>query len=152
MAVITGDLSGFPDALVNNRWVKELNISNQGNGLKDTSIAGEKSASIKDKILDHVEFSGEVPIDSQFGQNIGYELDSPLVARGRQDFVKFTGDNVSEKAQELASLMTEEYPPGVEFSIDGLSMEQLAKLLGGIGKKLTVHLQPENYQSRNMLI
>lgn len=136
MAVITGDLSRFSDALVNNGWVKELNVSNQGNGLKDISIVEAETASAKDKVLDYIELSGEAPLDPQFGQNIGYELDSPLVAGGRQDFVKFTDDNVSKKAQELASLMMEEYPPGVEFSIDGLSMESLAKLLGGIGEKI----------------
>lgn len=136
MAVHTGELSRLPDALVNNGWVKEWNISNQSNGVKDSSIVGEKMASKKDKVLDRVELNGEMPIDPQFDQNIGYELDSPLVAGGRQDFVKFTDDNVSKKAQELASLMTEEYPPGVEFSIDGLSMESLAKLLGGIGKEI----------------
>ena len=36
---------------------------------------------------------------------------------------------------ELAAQMTE-YPVGVTFSLDGLSMEQLAELVGGIGKDL----------------
>lgn len=135
MALITGELSRMSGASGNNGWVKELNISNQSRGIQDASSMKEETASIKGKGVDHIEISGVVPLDPQFGQNIERALDSQFVVRGRQDFVSFTGGEVSKKAQELAALMAEE-PTGVEFSIDGFSMEQLAELFGGIGKEI----------------
>lgn len=124
MALITGELSRMSGASGNNGWVKELNISNQSRGIQDASSMKEETASIKGKGVDHIEISGVVPLDPQFGQNIERALDSQFVVRGRQDFVSFTGGEVSKKAQELAALMAEE-PTGVEFSIDGFSMEQI---------------------------
>lgn len=135
MGLIIGELPRLPDALVNSGWVKEVNIPNHDNGPQDNPIVGEKLESLKGTVLDHIDLSSAIPLDPLFGKNIEYNLDSSFVVKGRQDFVAFTSGNVSEKAQELASFMTE-YPVGVEFSMDGLSMEQLADLFGGIGKKL----------------
>lgn len=135
MALIIGELPRLPDALVNSGWVKELDVSNQGGAQQGNPVAGEKLQSLKGTALDQVDLSKAIPLDSQLGQNIQYDLDSPLVVKGRQDFVTFTDENVSEKARELAARMTE-YPTGVSFSIDGIGMEQLAELFGNIGKDL----------------
>lgn len=135
MPLIIGELPRLPDALVNNSWVKELDVSNQGGGQQTPTVAGEKLQSLKGMKLDQVDLSKAIPLDPHFGENIQYDLESSLVVKGRQDFVEFTGGNPSEKAQELAALMTE-YPAGVKFSMDGLSMDQLAELFGGIGNKL----------------
>lgn len=135
MPLIVGELQRLPDALVNTGWVKELDVSNQGGGQQTSTVVGEKLQSLKGVKLDQVDLSKAIPLDPQFGENIQYDLDSSLVVKGRQDFVEFTDKTVSEKAQELAARMTE-YPTGVKFSIDGLSMDQLAELFGNIGKDL----------------
>ncbi|HIS65571.1 MAG TPA: hypothetical protein IAA83_09420 [Candidatus Avoscillospira avistercoris] len=135
MPLIVGELPRLPDALVNTGWVKELDVSNQGGGQQTSTVVGEKLQSLKGVKLDQVDLSKAIPLDPQFGENIQYDLDSSLVVKGRQDFVEFTDKTVSEKAQELAARMTE-YPTGVKFSIDGLSMDQLAELFGNIGKDL----------------
>ena len=135
MGLIIGQLPKLPDELVNNSWVKTIEISNQGGSQQD-DVFGEKLEGLKSgRILDHVDISGAIPLDPLFGKNIEYDLDSSFVVKGRQDFVSFSDGNVSEKAEELAARMTE-YPVGVAFSLDGFSMEQLAELVGGIGKDL----------------
>lgn len=136
MGLIVGQLPRLPDTLVNNSWVKELDLSNQS-GTQQDGFAGVKlELSVKPgQVLDHVDISGAIPLNPQFGENIEYHLESSFVVKGRQDFVAFSGGNVSVKAQELASLMTE-YPPSVTHFINGLRMEQLADLVGGIGKEV----------------
>ena len=135
MGLIIGQLPRLPDELVNNSWVKTIEISNQGGSQQD-DVFGEKLEGLKPgQILDHVDISGAIPLDPLFGKNIEYDLDSSFVVKGRQDFAAFSGGDVSEKAEELAAQMTE-YPVGVTFSLDGFSMEQLAELVGGIGKDL----------------
>ena len=135
MALIIGELPRLPDALVNNGWVKELDRSNQEDAQQSQAVVGEKLQSLKGTALDQVDLSKAIPLDSQVGQTIQYDLDSSFVVKGRQDFVTFTDGNVSKKAQELAAMMTE-YPTGVRFSIDGIAMDQLAELFGNIGKEL----------------
>lgn len=135
MGLIIGQLPRLPDELVNHSWVTEVNISNQG-GIQQDDTVGEKLEDLKPgQILDHIDLSGAIPLDSHFGKTIQYDLDSSFVVKGRQDFVAFSAGEVSEKAQELAAQMTE-YPAGVAFSMDGLSMEQLADLVGKIGKEM----------------
>lgn len=135
MGLIIGQLPRLPDELVNNSWVKEIDISNQ-NGVPQEPSGSAKLEDLKPgQILDHVDISGAIPLDPQFGKNIQYNLNSSFVVKGRQDFVAFSGSNVSEKAKELAGQMTE-YPVGVAISMDGFSMEQLAELIGGIGKEI----------------
>ena len=135
MGLIIGQLPRLPDELVNNSWVKTIEISNQGGSQQD-DVFGEKLEGLKPgQIIDHVDISGAIPLDPLFGNNIEYDLDSSFVVKGRQDFVAFSGGNASEKAEELAAQMAE-YPVGVTFSLDGFSMEQLAELVGGIGKEL----------------
>lgn len=135
MGLIIGQLPRLPDELVNNSWVKYMDVSNQGDTPQDSSV-GEKLEGLKPgQILDHIDISSAIPLDPQFGNNIQYDLDSSFVVKGRQDFVEFSDGNISEKAKELATQMTE-YPVGVAFSIDGLSMEQIADLVGNIGKEV----------------
>ena len=135
MGLTVCELPRLPDELVNNSWVKYLDVSNQG-GVQQDSFVGEKLEGLKPgQVLDHVDISGAIPLDPQFGKNITYDLDSSFAVKGRQDFVEFSNSTVSEKAKELAAQMTE-YPIGVEFSIDGLSMEQIADLVGNIGKEM----------------
>ena len=135
MGLTVCELPRLPDELVNNSWVKTIEISNQGGSQQD-DVFGKKLEGLKPgQILDHVDISGAIPLDPLFGKNIEYDLDSSFVVKGRQDFVAFSGGDVSEKAEELAAQMTE-YPVGVTFSLDGFSMEQLAELVGGIGKDL----------------
>lgn len=133
MGLIIGQMPRLPDELVNNSWVKTIEISNQGGSQQD-DVFGEKLEGLKPgQILDHVDISSAIPLDPLFGKNIEYDLDSSFVVKGRQDFVVFSGGHASEKAEGLAAQMTE-YPVGLTFSLDGFSMEQLAELVGGIGK------------------
>lgn len=137
MGLMVGQLPRLSDTtLVKNGWIKEQNLFHQSGADKNSVVHAKLEFSAKPgQMFDHVGISDTVPLDPQFGKNITYDLDSPFAVKGRQDFVAFSGGNVSEKAQKLASLMTE-YPPGVEFSMDGLSMEQLASLIGEIGKEI----------------
>ena len=75
-------------------------MSNQGGGQQTPTVVGEKLQSLKGVKLDQVDLSKAIPLDPQFGENIQYDLDSSLVVKGRQDFVEFTDETVSEKAQE----------------------------------------------------
>lgn len=135
MGLMIGQLPKLPNELVNNSWVKKVDISNQDGVQQDNSV-GVKLEGIKPgQVVDSVDISSAIPIDPKFGENITYDLNSSFLVKGRQDFVTFSGSNVCEKAQELAARMTE-YPVGIAFSIDGLSMEQLADLVGGIGKEV----------------
>lgn len=136
MGWMIGQLPRLPDALANSSWVKVLHVSN-GDGTQQEGPVGVKlEPPVKPgQIFDHVDLDSAIPLNPHFGENIKYDLDSSFAVKGRQDFVAFSGGNVSEKARELASLMTE-YPVGVAFSIDGLSPGQLADLLGGIGKNI----------------
>lgn len=135
MGLIIGELPRLPDELVNNSWVKEIDISNQNSVPQEPSGSAKLEDLKPGQVLDHVDISGAIPLDPQFGKNIQYDLNSSFVVKGRQDFVAFSGGNVSEKAQALAGQMTE-YPVGVALSMDGFSMEQLAELIGGIGKEI----------------
>lgn len=137
MGLIVHRAARLPDtALVKNGWLKEQDISNQSGVHKNSAVKATLEFSVKPgQILDQVDISDTMPLDPQFGKNIEYNLDSSFAVKGRQDFVAFSSGNVSEKAQKLASLMAE-YPPGIEISLDGLCMEQLANLVGGIGKEI----------------
>lgn len=135
MGLMIGQLPKLPNELVNNSWVKKVDVSNQDGIHQDNSV-GVKLEGIKPgQVVDSVDISSAIPIDPKFGENITCDLNSSFVVKGRHDFVTFSGSNVCEKAQELAARMTE-YPVGIAFSIDGLSMEQLADLVGGIGKEV----------------
>lgn len=135
MGLVIGQLPRLPNELVNNSWVKELDVSNQDNSQQDNFVGMKLEGLKPGQILDHVDLSKAIPLDPLFGKNIQYNLDSSFVVKGRQDFVAFSGGNVSEKAQELAEQM-KEYPAGVALSMDGFSMEQLSELIGGIGKEI----------------
>lgn len=135
MGLIIDYLPKLPDELVEHSWVKEVDVSNQ-DGTQQDNFYGIKLEHLKPgHILDHIDIKSTIPLDTQFGTNIEYNQNSSFVVKGRQDFVSFSWGNVSEKAQELAAQITE-YPVGVAFSIDGLSMDQLANLVGGIGKEV----------------
>lgn len=108
-------------------------VANQ-NSIQQDHFNSVKSEGLKQgMVFDRVDISCAPP--PQFGKNIKFHLDSSFAVKGQQKFVAFSGGNASEKAQELSAQMTE-YPIGVVFSMNGLSMEQLAGLVGGIGKEI----------------
>ena len=67
-----------------------------------------------------------------FGETLSFHSNS---TNNETQFTHFTDADVSQKAQELASYMTET-PTGVALRLEGLSMEQIATLCGGIGKQI----------------
>ena len=72
-------------------------------------------------------------VQPSWGKSLSF--DTPKMSDG-SPFADFTEDEISAKAQELASLMTET-PTGVEINlVRGMSISQLANLIGGIGKQI----------------
>lgn len=135
MGLTVCQLPRLSDGFVNSSWVMNIDISKQ-DGVQQDDFVGEKLDDLKTgQILDHIDISKAIPLDPQFGKNTKYDLNNSFVVKGQQDFVEFLDGDVSEKAQKLSAQMTE-YPVDVEFSMDGLSMGQIADLVGNIGKEV----------------
>ena len=66
MGLIIGELPRLPDELVNNSWVKEIDISNQNSVPQEPSGSAKLEDLKPGQILDHVDISGAIPLDPQF--------------------------------------------------------------------------------------